>query len=275
MCRSACQQALRCLKPARGGSVALFLLLAGCAVSGPSQRQGKAQPAAGTSAPAHGDLAVWRLRELADTDQPRVMLRGPQGVYGVVDSALLRRILDTGETLLRAAGEGPQPEWVVIGSGAVNAFAFYNAQQPSIAISLGMIRLLGEDQDAWAALFGHELAHLRLDHHRSLKDRRDTAEVTSSVAGVVLSLIGLPFSSLVADAAVGLAERAYSRDDEREADRIGLQYLRRSGFATQGAISLQQLLLSARGTSSLPFLSTHPSGEERIENLRELIRSSN
>ena len=92
----------------------------------------------------------------------------------------------------------------------------------------------------------------------------------------VASSIGSPaFASVAADTSVALVDRAYSRDDEREADRIGLEYMRRAGFAETGAISLQQRLLTLRGGTSIPFLSTHPSGEERIENLRQLIQNGN
>lgn len=254
------------------GASALVILLTGCAASGPVQEADRTHTRSSSSPSLHDGTEVWRLRELVETGQPRVLLRGPQGIYGIIEVDLLTRILATGEKLLQAADKGPEPEWLVIASGSVNAFAVIDGTQPMIAISLGMIRLLANDEDAWAALLGHELAHLRLDHHRALRARRKTAEITSSVAGVIASVVGLPFGSLIADAAAELTDRAFSRDDEREADRVGLEYMRRGGFAAQGAITLQQLLLSRRGTSSMPFLSTHPSGEERIENLRELMR---
>lgn len=113
---------------------------------------------------------------------------------------------------------------------------------------------------------------VRLD--RVMKDRREKTEVTSSVAGTILSVIGLPFASIAADATAALAERAYSRAHERDADRMGLQHLRQAGFANAGAINLRQRLLPTRGNALIPFLSTHPSGEERIEQLRQLMRNS-
>lgn len=253
----------------------LLILLAGCAAPGAPREREPSRPQGSGSVSPHDEMTVWRLQELAATVSQRVILRGPQGIYGAMDTQLLQRILNTGARLLEVAGKGPDPEWILIGSGAVNAFAFFNNSQPTIAISLGMVQLLADDQDAWAALLGHELAHLRLDHLRTMRDRRKTAEVTSSVVGVIASVIGLPFGSLVADATAELAGRAYSRDDERDADRIGLGYMREAGFAAQGAISLQQRLLSARASGPMPFLSTHPSGEERIENLRELMRKGN
>lgn len=256
------------------GAAALAILLTGCAARlSPSERVATRPHASKPVLPS--DLAVWRLREVVVTDKPRILLQGAQGAYAVVDSGLMQRILATGEKILDAAGKDPEPEWIVTESGSINAFAFVDNAQPTIAVSLGMIHLLGDDLHAWAALFGHELAHLRLDHLKTMKDRRKTAEITSSVAGVISSVIGLPFGSLVADATVELAGRAYSRDDERDADRLGLDYMRRAGFPAQGAIRLQERLLSRHATSPLPFLSTHPTGEERIQNLRELMRNAN
>lgn len=233
------------------------------------------RPQSGTPAPSHGEIDVWRLDELARLDQPVVLLRNSQGIHAAIETRRLRDILATGAKILRAAGEGPAPEFIVVASATVNAYAFVNGKQPMIAISLGMIRLLSTDWDAWAALFGHELAHLQLNHLITMQDRREKGELAGSIAGAVLSVVGLPFASVAADASVALANRAYSRDDEREADRISLEYMRRAGFSESGAISLQQHLLKMRGGSAIPFLSTHPSGEERIENLQQLIQSGN
>lgn len=261
-------------KIGKAASVALasMFLLAGCAATSLQQERSRTHPRGDTAASSHDDVAVWSLDELARAEQDVILLRNRQGIHGSVETRLLRRIHAIGESIVRAAGEGPSPEFAVIASGTVNAYAFINASRPTIAVSLGMIRLLSTDDDAWAALFGHELAHLRLDHIGSMRTRREKAEVTSSVAGAILSVIGLPLASIAADATAALADRAYSRNDEHEADRIGLEYMRRAGFADDGAISLQQHLLTTRGGNSVSFLSTHPSGEQRIENLRQLMR---
>lgn len=257
------------------GTLSVLFLLAGCVAPGMQQEQRVKRPQSSTPTPSHGEMEVWRLDGLAQIDKPVVLLRNSQGLHVAVNTGLLRSIFSTGEKILRTAGEGPVPEFAVISSATVNAFAFVNGQQPTIAISLGMIRLLSSDENAWAALFGHELAHLRLEHLQGRLDRRGKTEMAGSIAGAVLSVIGLPFASVAADASAALADRAYSRDDEREADRVGLDYMRRAGFAESGAIRLQQSLLTVSSSTTIPFLSTHPGGEERIENLRQLIQSGN
>lgn len=250
-----------------------IFLLSGCAVRGLQEERDLSRTRRESPAPAHEEIAVWHVAELVKLDQAVILLRNQHGIHGAVETRQLQRIHAIGERIVRAAGEGPKPELVVLASRSVNAFAYVNGTQPTIALSLGMIRLLANDEDAWAALLGHELAHLRLDHIRAMKDRREKTEVTSSIAGAILSVIGLPFASIAADATTALAERAYSRDDEREADRVGLQYMRQAGFADAGAINLQQRLLTTRGSAQIPFLSTHPSGEDRIEQLRRLMRN--
>jgi predicted Zn-dependent protease len=255
--------------------LALALLVSGCAAPGATHDPAARRPQAQTAAPPHGEIAYWRLAELAQAGQAMVALNSPRGVHGAVETRLLREILASGERIAAAAGEGPRPELLLTGTHGITAFAFYSDGRPSVAFSLGMVSLLGNDMDAWAALLGHELAHLRLGHHAVMKERRARTQTAGSLAGLVLSAIGVPFASVASDATAALAERAYSRDDERDADRVGLDYLRRAGFAEQGAITLHERLAAANSNAPLPFLSTHPSGEERIDNLRRMINAEN
>lgn len=255
-------------------TIAVPLLLVGCAAPGTVVDNGTGHRNGATSVVPHVQTHFWRLSELIESKQPTILLQEPAGVHGPVETQLLRRIAAIGGKVIQAGGGELQADLVILASPRINAYAFYQDEQPTIGFTLGMVRLLAADQDAWAALLGHELAHLRLDHIAGMRDRRGRAEVTSSLAGLVLSAIGLPFANIAADAATVLADRAYSRDDEREADRIGLEYMRKAGFAEQGAITLQKLLLGAGTSASLPFLGTHPSGEERIAVLRELMRTA-
>ena len=257
---------------AAAGASSLCILLSGCAASGPPWGQDNSRHHGRAPTPPRAEITVWRLDDLVRLDQPMVWLRDSQGIQGAIEGGLVKRIHATSEKMLQAADEGPKPEFVLLASGSVNAFAFFNGNQPTIAFTLGMVRLLAEDDDAWAALLGHELAHLRLDHHRNMSARREKTETASSFAGLVLATIGLPFASLAADATATLADRAFSRDDERQADSTGVGYMRRAGYEANGAVRLQQLLLTTPSKNAIRFLSTHPSGEERIANLRELTQ---
>jgi predicted Zn-dependent protease len=240
--------------------ILVALLLSGCA--SPS-RHGKE------------DLILWRLEDIAKMKRGMVVLQGSSGAHSLFDPALARHILEIFTRLHRAVDEGPAPELVLVSSSQVNAFAFSNAGTPTIAFTLGMGRLLANDDGAWAALMGHELAHLRLRHLTRQENNDHRTAAASSFAGAVLSVIGIPLAGLASDAVAALANKAYSRDDEREADREGVAFMRKAGFSPEGAIRLQQLLAKAGADTTLPFVSTHPSSTERIDNLQRMIQAGN
>lgn len=245
------------------------LLLAACA---PSRvvvdGRGNAKPHPHA---AHGAMPAWRLADLATAEGTIVRLNSPTGTALAIEAARVRLMLDAAQRTLAAAGPGDAPDWLLIGTPAPNAYAAWQDGKPIVAVTLGMAHLLGEDADAWAALFGHELAHFRLGHHEALRTRRQATEIGSSLVGLALSVAGIGLGGVVADATGSLVERAFSREDERDADRLGLDIQRRAGFDGRGALRLQQALLHATHAAAPGFLGTHPGGEERIARLRRLL----
>lgn len=81
----------------------------------------------------------------------------------------------------------------------------------------------------------------------------------------------MPGAATIAGLGADLIDASYSRDQEREADALGVGYVMSAGFDPNGGIRLHEKLLKTSRGLSLPFLSSHPSGEERIENLKALI----
>jgi predicted Zn-dependent protease len=250
--------------------LSLCLLLAACAPAGNIKPPGKPADPPKAATP-HGEMASWRLDEVAESTQPAILLRAPSGMGFRLDAERVRNIQSIARRVVDAAGAGETPEWLLTGTLSINAFATYRNGQPTIGITLGMVGLLGDDEGAWAALLGHELAHFRLGHHQSRRVRRDVLDVGSSLAGVLLSVAGLGIGSLAADATGTLVERSFSRDDERDADSRGLEYARRAGFDPYGAVRLQQRLMESKRDNSLSLLSTHPSGQDRVDTIRRLI----
>ena len=249
-----------------------LLLAAGCApMHATDDASEKKKPAPHAAA---NTLPAWRLEELAAVDdQPMIPLRLASGEKFPISPARVRLMHDAARRVLAGADAGETPDLLLVGSPAINAFASYQSGQPVIAVTLGMTHLLGDDAGAWAALFGHELAHFRLGHHERLRQRKQATQIGSSIAGIALSIAGLGFGSVVADAGGTLVERAFSREDEHDADGAGFKYLRRAGFEGAGALRLQTKLLDAARTSTPGFLSTHPGGQERIDHLRGLIQA--
>lgn len=253
--------------------VLMLALLAGCAPVGAPGTGGKTGERSPPAA-AHGEMPIWRLAELAQANQPAILLRGPAGVAGVLDTAQAKLIHGAALKVVAAAGTGETPDWLLVGTPSINAFATYQNGRPVIGITLGMAKLLQDDEGAWGALVGHELAHFRLGHHQARRSRHETVQLGSSLAGLVLSAVGLGVGSIAVDATGTLMERSFSRDDERDADRAGLAYLRRAGLDPQGALRLQERLLEVKRESAFAFLSTHPGGQDRVDAIRELLEQT-
>ena len=138
-----------------------------------------------------------------------------------------------------------------------------------VCVNLGMFQLVGNDPDAWAALLGHELAHLALGHNAKRQERENVRTASSLAAGLALTLAGVPMGANLADVATQAAAASYSRDEERDADAKGLEYAEKAGFDPAGAVRLwEKLAAKSPGGGPLQFLNDHPASEERLETMR-------
>ncbi|QKM63638.1 peptidase M48 [Polynucleobacter antarcticus] len=140
-----------------------------------------------------------------------------------------------------------------------------------ITFYTGIINQLNLSDDEIAAIMGHEIAHALREHGR---ERVSQAMAQNLVVNVAMAAAG-PYGSAVS---VGNQVAHYvfvlpnSRDNESEADAIGLELAARAGYNPMGAVSVWEKMIKAnKGKSSPEFLSTHPSGETRIEQLTALM----
>jgi beta-barrel assembly-enhancing protease len=155
----------------------------------------------------------------------------------------------------------------------VNAFAWRDKNGIGyIYVTLPMARQLGYDPNQWAALLGHEAGHLAKDHQKANTSRQATLQGTATALGFIpLPLVGAIARSVVMPVAATAINAHYSRDQEREADALSVQYMVAAGYDPQGAIHLQQTLLAVGGGKGGDFFSSHPGGQERIANLKAQI----
>jgi predicted Zn-dependent protease len=140
-----------------------------------------------------------------------------------------------------------------------------------ITFYMGIIEQLNLSDDEIAAIMGHEIAHALREHGR---ERVSQAAAQNVLVNIAMAVAG-PYGSAVS-AANQVAHYAIvlpnSRENESEADAIGLELAARAGYNPNGAISVWQKMLKATKDKSSPeFLSTHPSGETRIEQLTALL----
>ena len=153
-----------------------------------------------------------------------------------------------------------------------NAFA---APGGIVGVNRGVYLDLATESEIMAVL-AHELAHLAQRHHyRGLKNsQRLSTGTLATLAGVVAAIAtrqGQAAQSLImgGQAANATAALAYSRDYEREADRIGVSALAGAGYPPEAMASVLHILAEkqTQTTQDLAFLSTHPLGIERQSDL--------
>ena len=213
----------------------------------------------------------WRVRELALAPAPAIDLVGRNQVMATVSKLTMQKLLLAHFRITRAAGV--QTDLLLVEGSDPDAFSGPVNGRPTVAINLGMLKLIEEDVDEFASLLGHETAHLARNHGEEGRSRSSTLQAIGTVIGIGLGAAGVPAGGTIAGLGVDLIDTAYSRDQEREADALGVGYAAAAGYDPYGAIRLHEKMLKVSGPSLLPFLSSHPSGQERVENLKALIET--
>jgi predicted Zn-dependent protease len=138
-----------------------------------------------------------------------------------------------------------------------------------MAIYTGLISKLKVSDDEIAAVMGHEIAHALREHSREQISRQMGTQLGIGIVGALLGVgeLGQSIAGTVADVTLNLPK---SRTAEVEADRIGVELAARAGFDPRAAVTLWEKMQKASDGGGPPkFLSTHPSHEDRIRDLRE------
>jgi predicted Zn-dependent protease len=215
--------------------------------------------------------AMWRLAPIAESPAPAVTLyKGPgRTQVGVLSTSRARLIIDVKSRLERQAGVAA--DLVLVEGSQPNAFSSPRSNSgPLVGLNLGMVELLGDDQDAYAAVLGHEYAHLTLKHREARLGRESLRVLGSTVIAIALASQGMSHGAAdVANFATQAVSMTFSREEERDADRAGLRYAAAAGFDPHGAVRLWERM-AAGGERTIRFLSSHPAPAERVENMRAL-----
>jgi Zn-dependent protease with chaperone function len=141
-----------------------------------------------------------------------------------------------------------------------------------ITFYTGIINKLNLTDDEIAAIMGHEIAHAVREHGREQVSQALAQNLISSVA---LAAAGAGSAQSI-DAANQIMQYVMvlpnSRQNEKEADAIGLELAARGGYDPRAAITLwEKMSKESKGKNPPEFLSTHPSNENRIKDLSALI----
>ncbi|NMF90071.1 M48 family metalloprotease [Aromatoleum petrolei] len=251
-------------------ALALMLVLAGgCAMQPPAGHPSAENPHPRSKGPRHnGHAAAWPLAELGAAEGRRVGVQ-VQGAVRWFDGEALRAAW-TAARRMGATTPGARPQFLLVDDPSANAFAMRSGKDGVIGIHSGMVELLGADEAAWAALIGHELAHLNLRHSEQRLSRRNETGGLVAIASVLLTVVAFPLTPIFAELATSLAENGYSRDDERAADEAGIAYMLRAGYDPAGAVRFFEKLSISGQPERFAFLATHPDSAERISAARAL-----
>ncbi|MFQ6016675.1 MAG: M48 family metalloprotease [Kiloniellaceae bacterium] len=157
----------------------------------------------------------------------------------------------------------------------VRAANFNASMAPNGAMHVWTGLMLRSDNEAQLAyVLGHELAHYLRRH--TLKRWRDIRAKTDGLVFLQLAtaMAGVGYVGSIAQIAALGSVFAFSRDQEREADRLGFEMMREAGYDPQEAVKIWDLLLAEKEAAEEPdkliFFSTHPAAEERGATLADL-----
>ncbi len=179
--------------------------------------------------------------------------------------AIAQRIIPYAQQWNSRAGSW---RWEVnlIGSKQINAFCMPGGK---IAFYTGILDQLKLTDDEIAMVMGHEMAHALREHAR---ERIAKSQATSIGLSLGAQLLGLgDLGNAAANLGTQLLTLKFSRSDEIDADLVGLELAARAGYNPQAAVSLWRKMGEATGNGGIAFLSTHPSGPDRIRELEQNV----
>ena len=151
----------------------------------------------------------------------------------------------------------------LIGGAQINAFCMPGGK---IIFYSGILTQLQLTDDEVAMVMGHEIAHALREHAR---ERMGKQAATNLGAGILGQMLGLgQLGQTVTNYGAQLLSLQFSREDESEADLVGMELAARAGFDPRAGVSLWQKMVGTKAGASPQWLSTHPSGGRRIADIQ-------
>ncbi len=196
-----------------------------------------------------------------------------QHALGPKDNPQVKRLRAIAQRLIPFTGVwNPRArdwQWEVnlIGSKQVNAFCMPGGK---IAFYTGILNQLQLSDDEVAMVMGHEVAHALREHARKRMGKSGLTQGAARIGGaVVAGVFGIDprLTDAVARGGANLLTLEYSREDESEADLVGMELAARAGYDPRAGITLWQKMSAVSKNAPPQFLSTHPSSKSRIKEI--------
>ena len=198
--------------------------------------------------------------------------------YGTVRDPLLAGYMErTGKKVASKTHRPQMPyDFKVVNATYVNAYAFPGG---SIATTRGILLTL-ENEAELAALLGHELGHVNARH---TAEQMSKGKVTQGVIGGLAAIAGTQgkiygqLASQIGAIGAGALLASYSRENEHEADKLGLEYMVKAGYGSKGFVGLMDVLnnMNKHKSSTMELLfATHPMSSQRYQIAVERVQAA-
>ena len=242
--------------------IVLAFLLSGCAVN----------PVTGKSELAFYSMSEQEEVSLGKKAFPEAIQR-MQGEYD--DQHLKEYVTAVGMRLAKISHRPSLPyAFKIVNDSSPNAFAMPGG---NIAITRGLLVAL-ENEAQLAAVLGHELGHVTAQH--SVQNLQRGILLNLGLQVLSYGSSGTSYSPLARQAgqiAGSILDSSYSREQEREADRLGIDYLVQAQYSPKGAVELQEFLAQKSGEGESQWMQglfrTHPFSQERMRDNQYYIDS--
>ncbi len=198
--------------------------------------------------------------------------------YGITqDSRLNAYVNRVGQEVASRSHRPRMPySFSPVNAAYINAYAFPGG---TIATTRGILAELDNEAEL-AALLGHEIGHVNARHTAQQLSKTVFAQMAMAGLSMATSAAGYGGANSALQSLGGLGASAllahYSRDNEREADVLGMEYMAKTGYSPEGMAQLMELLIrnNQREPNALQAMfSTHPMSSERLANVRNAINS--
>lgn len=205
---------------------------------------------------------------LAAAQKKGLLNRDPQQVQRV--RAVAARLIPQ-VAVFRTDAVNWKWETNVLTSKDINAWCMPGGK---IAVYTGLIERLNLTDDELAAVMGHEIAHALREHARERMGRQMATQTATAVGAVALEIftgvrLDPQLTGTVSQAVFVLPN---SRENEQEADFIGVELAARGGYDPRAALTLWQKMGQASSGGAPEWLSTHPSNETRLRELQTYVQ---
>jgi predicted Zn-dependent protease len=232
---------------------------------------GKLKGIADKAADAKGkfdDLNITDKEERLLGDQVSLKLREHFGVYQ--NQAVTKYVSLVGAGLAQASTR-PNLDWqfIVLDTDGVNAYA---APGGIVHITRGPLGLMKSESEL-AGVLGHEITHVTVKHTvRAIQKSKGVSMASNEIGGAgdlrqkfIAKMSGLAFNKLF--------EGEFSREDENEADRVGIQVANKIGYAPSGMVEVLKKIDGRNGgrEERNGLFASHPATKDRIEKLTKEI----